>query len=353
MSQYLGVIEGFYGKEYRSEDRFELIDFIANNNLSFYIYAPKNCKHLRNKDLIYMNGNEKIYLKAIADKVHEKNLDFGIGLSPLNLTQNYDALKDKFLRNVENYIKELNLDILGLLFDDMFKDSEHIGLMQNKIIKDVFNICKKYQVRLITCPSYYSYDKILDKLFGVRPKTYFEEFCQDLDNEIDIFWTGENILSKDITKEHLKAVFKILNRKVFLWDNYPVNDGRIISNYLFLNPFYGRRNISEYVSGHAINPMNEPHLSYLPIATLPLIYNNKSDIEITTRWQEEAKAQFKNAYAPLMKKLDLLTTKGLNNLTCEDKKELLDIIKLDKSKALNEIKEFLEDYYHFDPNILN
>ena len=56
------------------------------------------------------------------------------------------------------------------------------------------------------CPSYYSYDPALDRLFGQRPLEYLEELGQGLSPEIEVYWTGERICSKSYTVEHLREV---------------------------------------------------------------------------------------------------------------------------------------------------
>ncbi len=38
----LGIIEGFYGRPYKEEDRLDLCTFLKKQNLDFYLYDPKN-----------------------------------------------------------------------------------------------------------------------------------------------------------------------------------------------------------------------------------------------------------------------------------------------------------------------
>jgi hyaluronoglucosaminidase len=63
------------------------------------------------------------------------------------------------------------------------------------------------------------------------------------------------------------------NRKPFLWDNYPVNDSVYLQGKLQIYSLTGRSyEISEYASGHAVNPMFLPNLSMISLATLNDIY---------------------------------------------------------------------------------
>jgi len=94
-----------------------------------------------------------------------------------------------------------------------------------------------------------------------------------LDPSIEIFWTGEKVCSKSYTSDHLGKIGQILGRKLLLWDNYPVNDGEKMCRFLHLRPFENRpAEISNHLSGHLINPMNQAWLSRIPSLTLAESY---------------------------------------------------------------------------------
>src|SRR5690606_38231537 len=86
--------------------------------------------------------------------------------------------------------------------------------------------------RIILCPTYYSDDPVLERVFGERPHNYWQNLGEQLDSRTDIFWTGPRVCSEHFNVEHLHAVGQRLGRKPFLWDNYPVNDGAIKSRHL-------------------------------------------------------------------------------------------------------------------------
>jgi hypothetical protein len=122
---------------------------------------------------------------------------------------------------------------------------------------------------LIVCPTYYSDDPLLDRFFGERPPNYLADFGARLDPKIEIFWTGEEVCSKAISAGHIERVTETLHRKPLLWDNYPVNDGKRMSQYLHLRAFTGRSAaLAPRITGHAINPALQPVLSRIPALTL-------------------------------------------------------------------------------------
>ena len=60
-----------------------------------------------------------------------------------------------------------------------------------------------------------------------------------------------------------------MRRKPVLWDNYPVNDGPRMSNFLHLRAMTGRpAAIGAHLAGHAVNPALQPVLSRIPLLSL-------------------------------------------------------------------------------------
>jgi protein O-GlcNAcase/histone acetyltransferase len=93
--------------------------------------------------------------------------------------------------------------------------------------------------------------------------------------EIDIFWTGPDILSREITVSHIQEVQALLGRKPLLWDNLHANDydGR----RFFCGPYAGRPlELRAVVSGVLSNPNNEFPLNYVPLRTLAEFVGSQS-----------------------------------------------------------------------------
>jgi len=114
---------------------------------------------------------------------------------------------------------------------------------------------------------------VLDRAYGQRPGRYLEDFGAALDPTIGVFWTGQEVCSREYSPGHLDRVAEQLGRKPFLWDNYPVNDGPVMSQALHLRAFTGRpASIGPHIAGHAINPALQPVLSRIPALTLAESY---------------------------------------------------------------------------------
>jgi hypothetical protein len=114
----------------------------------------------------------------------------------------------------------------------------------------------------VVCPTYYSDDPVLARHFGTAPAGYLRELGRALDLAIDVFWTGEHVISDGYRAAHLTRVIEEIGRKPFIWDNASANDSRIRCGRLFLDPTAGAWELPvDLVAGLAINPMNQPHLS--------------------------------------------------------------------------------------------
>ena len=62
--------------------------------------------------------------------------------------------------------------------------------------------------RYFACPSYYSDDPVLDRVFGPRPDNYLEDFGMLIDPAIAIYWTGEEVCSPEIGVGHVRDVVR-------------------------------------------------------------------------------------------------------------------------------------------------
>jgi hyaluronoglucosaminidase len=132
----------------------------------------------------------------------------------------------------------------------------------------------------IVCPTYYSDDPVLAKLFGVTPQSYLHDLGRLVDPLIDIFWTGEKVISDRYSEVHLADVAHRIGRKPFIWDNHIANDSRIRSNFLFLDPSAGGWELpADRAAGLAVNPMNQPCLSRIALMGYQsLLCANRNDL---------------------------------------------------------------------------
>ena len=192
---------------------------------------------------------------------------FGVGLSPFEIWRDFDASAREALARKLADLDAFGVEYLAVLFDDMRGDLAGLADAQTRIVHWIAE--RTNARRLIVCPTYYTDDPLLDRAFGARPDRYLEQLGAGLDLDIDIFWTGEEVCSREFRRGHLERVAEQLGRKPFIWDNYPVNDGPVMSRRLHLRAFTGRPAAMEgLVAAHAVNPASQPVLTRIPALTL-------------------------------------------------------------------------------------
>lgn len=268
----VGVIEGFFGPEWSWESRHQFCETISEQKAQFYIYAPKRDPYLR-KNWTESHPKEMwTQLKNLRQKCRDLNVQFGLGLSPFEIHEHWDAQARQKLSNKISRLQELNLDYLGLFFDDM-KGAPDLAEKQIEIVEFARSLTK---TKLWFCPTYYSDDPILDKVFGQRPSGYLEKIS-GLSSEVEILWTGTKVISKVIAAEDLNQIAQILKRKPLVWDNCFANDGPKQCKFIRLRPFEGRDQKSfDAASGWALNLMNQPNLSeILFLSSLQVLKNGE------------------------------------------------------------------------------
>ena len=349
----LGIIEGFFGRTWSWEDRKNYADFLANNSYDFYIYAPKSDKNLRREWQQDWPTETKHQLVELRQVYKQYQINFGIGLSPHEIyLDNSRDQRDQLIKRVKE-LNQLEPDILCILFDDMRGDIPKLAQIQIDIAHQAAEASNAKKI--IFCPTYYSFDPVLEKVFGQMPEDYWHTFSRDLDKNIDMFWTGEKVCSPKYPIQHLDEVTELLGRKPFLWDNYPVNDSAVKSNLLQLRAFdQSHRLLNNKLAGHSVNPMNQPWLSRLPLASLPLAYANPTNYDPDSAFSEIAKKFCGEKLAQqLDRDLHLLQDRGLKQLTTEDKAELREgYCQFAENPYAQEVIDWLDDGYLFDPACL-
>lgn len=267
----LGIVEGYFGPAWSWSERAETMRALAAHGYRRFIYAPKADPFLRRR---WREHHPQEELQCIADfavACHAAGVRFGIGLTPFeaHLGDEADAFASLSAKLAE--LTAVGIDDLALLFDDMKGDLPDLAARQIRMTE--FCAGRLADKGLIMCPSYYSDDPILDRVFGTRPANYLADLGQGLDPSIGIFWTGAKVCSTEFEMADIERVAGEMRRKPFLWDNYPVNDGPRMSKHLHLRGFTGRpATLANVCAGHAINPALQPVLSRIPALTLATSY---------------------------------------------------------------------------------
>ena len=269
-----GAIEGFYGIPWSQQARLDQFAFYAEHKLNTYIYTPKDDALLRAQWRTLYSGADLDRMDQLVKGATAKHVDFTFALSPGNdICYSSDADFQATVAKFEQ-LRKLGVQSFYVALDDI-PLSFHCAADKAKYPDqgnwhwladaqaDYLNRLEKEYIKphglppLQTVPTNYN---------GSGPDPYKGEFGARLDPDIRVQWTGEGVFSDTITTASVqRAGSSYATKHLYIWDNFPVNDGQ--RGRLFLNPLTGRDpDLYKYIDGITSNPMIEPYASLPALA---------------------------------------------------------------------------------------
>lgn len=256
----LGVLEIFFGPAWKDEDRPGLAQFLGKHRFDFHVYAPKSDAALRRN---WREPWTPDYLERLQDmnrRSQEQGVRFGVALSPMGLGASVSNEDREILREKIDRLKNLKTEIVAIFFDDM---PVHEGLARSQM-QALSIVQQQTNSQILFCPTFYSDDPILEKVFGAKPPGYLGELSRGLSTQVEFVWTGPKVISAEIPADHLERVAAELKRAPFLCDNYFANDGPKNCKFLKFRLPTGREPAAFAKAGFwGLNPMNQIYLSQI------------------------------------------------------------------------------------------
>ena len=352
MTPELGLIEGFYGRQWTWDEREDQARFLKGAGYGFYIYAPKGDEYLRRRWQEDHPQAEADRLARLANVCAELGLAFGVGLSPFEAYRDFgDEVKATLARKLA-FFDSVGMTELAILFDDMRADTPDIAATQAGMVAWIAE--RTAARRIIVCPTIYSDDPQLPRIFGAAPPTYLEDLASGLDPAIGLFWTGEEVCSREYSAGHLARIAERMGRRPILWDNYPVNDGPRMSPYLYLRGFTGRpAAIGAHLAAHAVNPSLQPTLFRIPALTLAESYQAGEGYEYGAAFQRAAQNVLgPELAAQVARHLGLMHDSGLDRLAPSTSARLRERYAAFDHPAAREIVAWLDGAYRITEEMM-
>ncbi len=276
-----GVIEGFYGPPWRQGDRLRLFESMQAWGLNTYFYAPKDDLHHRALWREPYGAADEQRLRDLIDACRLKGIVFVYGIGPgLDIQYGSDAELHHLQARFEQLLRA-GCAHFAVLFDDIPADAggtAKLGSLAAAQIQ-VANALRRWtrerlpSARFMFCPTPYCGRMAAAGLGGAG---YLEEVGRGLDPAIDVFWTGPDIISREITATHAREVAAVLRRKPMIWDNLHAND--YDGSRFFCGPYAGRAaDLLPEISGLLSNPNVEFPLNYVPLRTLGWFVGRRMD----------------------------------------------------------------------------
>ena len=314
--QRRGLVEGFFGPPWSMAHRTALFEFGTARGMNTYLYAPKDDPYHRERWTEPYPRNQWRALLQLVRQAQKRQIDFVYGFHPGKGLCFSDEKPVRTLLAKARRFYDAGVRTFAVLFDDIPSRLEFTSDRKNfrKSLAQAEGVwLQKIQamqpgewkdVEWWICPSYYTPDPVLARLFGSFEPDFLEVLGEYLPSNVACFWTGPSVVSKKISLAHVQKIAKRVRHRLLLWDNYPVND-LSMRDELHLGPLQGRDpKLPRAVYGYLSNPLLQERLSFIPLATCfdyaadPAHYHPESSWNRIVREVFGASALAALAYSP-------------------------------------------------------
>ena len=275
-----GVVEGFYGQTWSQTQRLDLFENLANWRLNTYFYSPKDDLKHRALWREPYTDSELSRMKTLIVECARRNINFVFGLSPGLDIRFSDSSELQSVKDRLSQMKSIGARHFALLFDDLpgnMTDQDRarfssVASAQCSVTNQTFEWLRASdsECRLLFCPTPYCDRMVNWKLGG---EDYLDTVGTELAAEIDVLWTGPEIISADISVESLANLTQRIRRKPIIWDNLHANDYDM--RRLYTGPYSRNADMRNAVRGILSNPNNEYAINYIPLRTLGEYLNDE------------------------------------------------------------------------------
>ncbi len=276
---FRGVVEGFYGTPWSQEDRLSQFDFYAKNKMNVYIYGPKDDPYHRDKWRQPYPAEEAARLKVLLDAAHKNGVNFYWAIHPGVDIKWTEADRDAMMNKLE-VMYQLGVRSFAVFFDDIWgegtkadKQAELLNYINTNLVKAKGDISP-----LVMCPTEYN------RSWANEKGGYLRTLGSDMDKSVEIMWTGNTVVHT-IDKESMQWINERIQRKGYIWLNFPVSD--FVRDHILLGPTYGNGlDIAEDLSGFVSNPMEHAESSKIALYSIADYTWNMEAYDYMSSWNK-------------------------------------------------------------------
>lgn len=276
---FRGTVEGFYGTPWSHEARKSQLEFYGRNKMNVYIYGPKDDPWHRDKWREPYPETEAKRIAELVEVAKKNGVNFYWAIHPgVDIKWN-DEDRDKLIAKFE-VMYELGVRSFAVFFDDIWgegtKADKQAALLN--YVDDNFVKAKKDVAPLILCPTEYN------KGWANEEKGYLRTLGKELNEGIEVMWTGNSVVAC-IDKPTMEWINERIQRKGYIWLNFPVND--FVRDHILMGPAYGNGlDIAGDVSGFVSNPMEYAETSKISLYGIADYCWNMEAYDYQSNWEK-------------------------------------------------------------------
>lgn len=261
---------GIKGWAWTPEQMLAEIPFLKQCKMNFFMNCYFSMFDFPDEDNQWwepLPGKLKSDYEKIVTVCKANDIEFCFAMNPNLNSSRYINMHDKkdfeSLWQHYKWMAELGVNWFCVCLDDVTKGINGIeqALVVNRLYERILKINPR--AKMIFCPTIYASAWIPNTPDNV---VYLYEVGKTLNPDIYCFWTGDDVRGP-ISVDKAKEFKKLINHELFVWDNYPVNNG--VPN-LNLGPVvYRDPGLSRLCEGYVSNSMRyENELNRIPMFTI-------------------------------------------------------------------------------------
>ncbi|KPC78371.1 beta-N-acetylglucosaminidase [Streptomyces sp. NRRL S-4] len=293
-----GSIEGFYGAPWSHTDRLDQLAFYGDIKANTYIYTPKDDAYLREEWREPYPADKLADLRELIEQAATHHVDFTYALSPglsvcYSDPDDVSALKTKLGTLYDQGARSfyVALDDISYTEWNCDADQEKYGApgrgSAGQAQADLLNAVQHDFID--THPGAEPLQFVPTEYSDTADSAYKSVLREQLDPKVVVQWTGTDVVPPSISVADAQAASTVWGRKVFLWDNYPVNDYGQTTGRLLMAPYDKREaGLHEALSGIVLNPMNQAAASKVALFGGASFAWNDENYDPDRTWQAAA-----------------------------------------------------------------
>lgn len=274
-----GVIEGYYGNPWSHEDCIDMCYYFDQNKMNTFIYGPKNDSYHHGSGVFTPYPEDQAEnLRLLVQEAAAHKVDIVWAMHPGNSNDGENLAKAKAKLEA---MYEIGFRRFAVFFDDITANSvqkqiNFLNYLNAEVVK-----AKNDIKGLIMCPSEYCISFAGGQYTS---STYLNSLGAGLDSDIDIMWTGWQVVDMQLGPSCDWFTNKT-GRKPFIWHNYPCSDYG--SRPLLMCPYEpADTDLYTKISGFTANPMEFYEASKVGLYGMADFAWNPAKYDAWESWEE-------------------------------------------------------------------
>ncbi|MCP2164768.1 beta-N-acetylhexosaminidase family protein [Goodfellowiella coeruleoviolacea] len=293
-----GTIEGFYGAPWSHAARLDQLATYGRLKMNTYVYTPKDDTYLRDRWRDAYPADQLDQLAELVRTARDNHVRFTFALAPGlsicytdpdDLKALTDKLESVYAIGVRSFY--ISLDDISYTTWNCESDRQRYGAASagaaGQAQTDLLNTVQ--HDFLDTHADTRPLQMVPTEYSDLKDSPYKTALRTGLDPRIVVQWTGTDVVPPSITVEQASQAHAVWGRKVFVWDNYPVNDYGQTTGRLLLAPYDKREpGLHDELTGLVINPMNQASASKVAEFGAASFAWNDQDYDAQRTWRAAA-----------------------------------------------------------------